>query len=274
MALGDYDNNNRKFYEPLVYATPYNVSNTDGVDPSALSFQFFRGMLKISISPMKSNTKPGDKQVFDHDNAASVWLTAVKAKMLLAEIENAQKNPDSTINGGVLAGEGLISFSSGKELGVTTPCLIIRKLNLDTGAVLTSYAYQFKTDYHYAIRNFDATTSDFMKIYYNDLEVDMFKSLLASYIKAISGSFAYATLYAMKYDIQKNNTKIGMIMDKLGIEKPEYNNSSRQSYSNSFFNRNEGSGSQAASQQSYMNAPESGDMQKSTYNDLMQDMPE
>lgn len=38
MALGNYnDNNNRRYYEPLVYS-PYGTSNTEGVDPSALSF--------------------------------------------------------------------------------------------------------------------------------------------------------------------------------------------------------------------------------------------
>ena len=75
MAFGDNnDNNSRKFYEPTVYSS-YGMSNTDGVDPSALNFQFSLGLLKITISPMKPGAKQGDKQLWDHDNAVSVWLT-------------------------------------------------------------------------------------------------------------------------------------------------------------------------------------------------------
>lgn len=273
MALGNYDNNSKKFYEPTVYASAYNYSNTDGVDPSALSFQYFRGLLKISISPKKPNAQPGDTQLFDHDNSAAVWLTATKAKMLLSEINEVLSNPDTILNGGVNAGEGLISFSSGKELGVASPCLIIRKLNMDTGEVITSYAYQFKTQYHYAIRNFDANTSDFSKIYYDNLEVEMFKSILEQYVISSSGANAYSTLYAFKYDIQKNNTKIGMIMDKLGIEKPDYNNGSKGNYgNNSFFNRSNNSQQQGSTQQQYMAPPETNTMQSSSYNDLMDDL--
>ena len=85
MALGDNyngnDNNKKKYYEPILYS-PYGTSNTDGVDPSALSYSFFNGLLKISIAPMKPGAQPGDRQLWDHDNAVSVWLTHVKARML------------------------------------------------------------------------------------------------------------------------------------------------------------------------------------------------
>ena len=99
MALGDNyngnDNNKKKYYEPILYS-PYGTSNTDGVDPSALSYSFFNGLLKISIAPMKPGAQPGDRQLWDHDNAVSVWLTHVKARMLHDEIIEIQNGCKST----------------------------------------------------------------------------------------------------------------------------------------------------------------------------------
>ena len=82
MALGDYsngDNNKKRYYEPTVNS-PFGTSNTDGIDPSALSYQFNLGMLKISIAPMLPSAKPGDRQLWDHSNEVSVWLTHIKAR--------------------------------------------------------------------------------------------------------------------------------------------------------------------------------------------------
>ena len=43
----------------------------------------------------------------------------------------------------------------------------------------------------------------------------------------------------MRYDIQKNNTKMELIMEKLGIEKPDYS-SNKTSQKGSFFSNNAG----------------------------------
>ena len=52
MALGNYnDNNNKRYSEPLVYSQ-FGTSNTEGEDPSALSFSFYNKMLKITITPL------------------------------------------------------------------------------------------------------------------------------------------------------------------------------------------------------------------------------
>lgn len=244
MALGDYnngDNNKKKYYEPIVYS-PYGTSNTDGVDPSALSYQFYNGMLKISISPMKPGAKPEDKQIWDHDNSTSVWLTHVKARMLHEEIKYVLAHPDEVNNGGVPTGsDGLVSFSSGKELGVSSPCLIIRKINPEDGAVLSVYAYQFKDKHYGAIRNFDPTApTEYDHINYPTLEIDALCDLLQSYYMSINGAYAYANMNAQKYDTNRTNTKIGLIMDKLGIESSaEYANKGGGN-NRSFFNSNSG----------------------------------
>lgn len=230
MALGD--ENKKKYYEPLVYS-PYGTSNTDGVDPSALSYQFYNGLLKISISPMLPNAKPGDRKLWDSDNQISVWLTQAKAKMFHDDILYLLDHIDECNNVGVASGaEGLISFSNGKELGVATPCLIIRKID-QNGNVIAVYAYQFKTDYYTTIRNFKPDDpSNYDKPTHPNLEIENLLTILDDYSKYISGACAYGVMNGMKYDIHKMNTKFSLIMDKLGIESPEYYNgrSSNVSY--------------------------------------------
>lgn len=244
MPLGDYnnnDNNKKKYYEPTLYS-PYGTSNTDGVDPSALSYSFFNGMLKITISPMKPGAKQGDKQLWDHDNAVSVWLTHVKARMLYNEIEQVMSDPDATDNAGVTTGnEGLISFSNGKEVGASHPCLIIRKVDQNDGSVTATYVYEFKTDHYWAVRNFDPQNpTQYDSHTYQYLEIDTLKSLLKEYYTSIGGAGAYANMYAQRFDANRINTKIGLIMDKLGIEQSaEYGNRGGGRNNQSFFNSNQ-----------------------------------
>ena len=240
MALGDYnrnDNNEKKGYEPILYS-PYNTSNRDGVDPSALSYQFYNGILKISISPMRPGAKPDDmKDVWDHENAGAIYLPHQKARMLIDEIKYVMEHPDEIYNGGVTAGNALVSFSTGKELGATAPCLIIRRIDPETGTPNSSYAYQFKTDHYFGIRNFDPQNpSGYTRRTYENLEIDMLLDILEDYSRGASGAYAYMNMYANRYDTSRMNTKIGLIMEKMGIEsKPEYSN--RRS-GGSFFNNN------------------------------------
>lgn len=237
MALGNSyeDNNEKKFYEPTVYSD-YRMSNTEGVDPSALSFSFYRGMLKIAISP-KKNT---EKIAFDHENNICVYLTHTKARMLAEEIKTLIANPNTMNNVGVTTGDGLISFSDGKELGINGYCLIIRKIDEQTGVATSSYAYEFKSDYHYSIRNFNDKSKNgtiFDKYFYNDLEVYQFITILEEYYKSATGAIAYSVIDQSKYNNSRMDTKIGLIAEKLGVE---FKSAGSRSVGNrnSFFNNN------------------------------------
>ena len=249
MALGDYsrnntDSNSKKTREPVVYSA-YGTSNVDGIDPSALSYQFYNGLLKISISPMKRGAKPGDSSLWDYDGGISIWLTHSKAYMLLQEIEYVLEHKDTCHNGGVFTRSGgLISFSSGKELGCTSPCLIIRTVD-SNGTITASYAYQFKNNYE-AIRNFDEK-SNFDRVEYPNIEIDELKTILKEYATSACGASAYAVINNNKYEANRTSTKLSMIMDKLGIESPSYNRGGQSS----FFNQ-----SRQQPNSSYMNPPE------------------
>lgn len=246
MSLGDFSNNsnynnNKKQYQPKVYSQ-YKMSNAEStVDATALSTSFWNSMLVLSISP-KKDTKDGSI-AFDHENAATIYLSHTKARLLYNEICIFLENPEQYLNVGVSSGSGLITISNGKEYGVNCPLLIISKVNPETGVIDSSYAYQFRQDYHYSIRNFDKNTSDFDKVYHNNLEIEQLKTLLMSYYEAMTGAMAYSVIDNMKYDISRINTKLDSCAEKLGVEyKGRGNGNSNNRTGGSIFDKSEGRG--------------------------------
>ena len=230
MALGNYDNNKKEYYTPTYYSQ-YGTGNEKGVDPSSLSYTFFNRMLKISISPLKLDN--GGKVAYDHDNADSIWLTHSKARMFYNEIKKVL-NGEIT-NGGVNSGdEGLIRFIDGKELGVNSYCLVINKIDSQSGQTNASYAYEFKTNHHYAIENFNPNDASHKKVIYKNLEVEQLLDMLKTYYEAMTGAVAYTVMDANRYETNRNNTKIDLIMSKLGVEYKS-GMASRQSTSRSYF---------------------------------------
>lgn len=236
MALGDtnYSGNNKsKFKEPEVFSC-YNMSNVEGVDPSAISFSFFRNLLKISISPKLAN--PTNDKMWDHENAVTVYLTHTKARMLAKEIENVLSG--EKFNGGVNTGtDGLISFSDGKEVGSNFYCLIIRKIDME-GKVLSTYVYEFKPEYHYGISNFNTSDSSHQKDYYDMLEIEQFKDLLNGYFNAMTNAVAYSVINNMRFDLSRINTKLNDIAEANGISYGNGGSYSKNS-NTSFFNNNQ-----------------------------------
>lgn len=243
MALGDSynygntDNNKKQYKSPEVYSA-YNTSNEAGVDPSALSYSFWNGFLKISIAPILKN--PTDKQKWDHKNASSVYLNHAVARILYKEANRVLRGEID--NGGSRAGTtGLITFSNGKEVGCDGPCLIIRSIESD-GTITATYVYEFKKGFYYGVSNFKADTSDFNKEYYDDIEVEEFLSILDQFATAMSKATAYTVIDEMKYDVSRNNTKLGLIAEALGVEfKGGDSSGSSSRGGSSYFDSNNGS---------------------------------
>lgn len=239
MALGNYDNNKKNQINVNVYSS-YKMSNTEGIDPSAINFTFCLNMLKISISPKK----PGDQIAFDHEKAIECFLTHTKAKMLSDEIKNMLKQPKGEIPSvSVSTGkDGLITFTDGRELGTNKYTLLLRKTD-ENGVPVSTYAYEFKTDYHFVIRNYDPEKpSAYDKVFHDNIEIDQFLILLDQYIKAATGAMAYFTLENSKYGQSRVNTKLDSIMEKLGIEIPNKGNYSRGTGGSSFFTNSQNTG--------------------------------
>lgn len=253
--LGDTYNNNKydrkANNDPTVYS-PYRFSNTDGIDPSQLSISFWNSTLKVAISPRK-NTSNGEP-AYDHDNAASIYLSHTKARILAEEIIAFKKGKINNVS--VDTPKGVISISNGKEFGVNSTFVVIRTFDLENNTVSSSYAYEFKKGFHYGIRNFDEKNlNDFEKIFYDEMELDQFLTVLTEYYKAMTGAMAFTVIDQMKYNNSRTQTKLDSIAMKLGIDWSNGGGSSRGGNS-SFFSNKEPQGSSAFKSGSYSNLQE------------------
>lgn len=221
--------------------SPYKMSNVEGIDPSALNFTFCLNMLKLSISPKK----PGDQIAFDHEKAIECFLTHGKAKMLSDEIKYMLSHKGEVHSVSVNTGrDGLVEFNDGISFGLDHPVLVLRKIGED-GKPVSNYAYEFKNDYHFNIRNYDPENpTNFDRVVHDQLEIDQFLTILDEYVKAITGAVAYSVLENGKFNQGRTDGKLNSIMEKLGVE---YNsNRGGANYSrnnNSFFNNNQGNAS-------------------------------
>lgn len=219
MSLGSQYSNKEKGKKQTsvnVYSG-FTFANADSeIDPTKLFPEFALGMLKLSILPRKIDSK-ADYPEYDRDAALSIWLSVYKAQLLLDDIRAFIADPTIGTSVGVDSGSGIICISDGKEFGYDNYCIVIRKINPDTGLPEISYAYQCKQHYHYTIRNYNSNTADFDKIYHDNLELEMFCTLLEQYIAAMTNAQAYALMEQMKYNNSRTQTKLDGIMEHLGI---------------------------------------------------------
>lgn len=229
-TLGNYNNNkNKENYQPSVYSR-YSFSNTESeIDATKLGATFWNGLLKLSIAPFNASTER-----FDYDNEGSIYLSPYKAKMFAEELKLFLNNKSEYNNMGVTSGKGIISISNGIELtGKVIPIIIIRIIT-DDGSVESEYVYEVKTDYHYAIRNFDEKTIKFDKVAYEDLEIIMLIDLLEEYCKSSSGAYAYSNIDQGRFNNSRINTKLDSICSELGIE---YGNGNKGKGNRSVFDK-------------------------------------
>lgn len=216
----NYDNNGK--YHPTVYS-PYKMSNVGGVDPSVITFDYWRHFLRVSIALCNNaneviNSNYSVRPQYDFKKACHIYLNLNNARIFYNEIKKYMENPDAYTNAGVPSGSGIITISNGAEFGADATCITIRLVGED-GKVSTSYVYQMKKDYFYSVRNYSADTGYFEKIVsdYNLMEVEQICDILKTYIESMTFATAYTVVDAMKYDTSRTNTKLDTIASKLGI---------------------------------------------------------
>ena len=236
MALGNmYNNNQKKDTSPSVYSY-YRMSNpTSSVDQTNLTFTYWKGLLKISIAPRKQTTD--DTIAFDYDAAISIHLSYTKASILANEIREFLSGTDKNIfNRGVSTPKGCIYICDGSEFKSKNPCLVI-KLVAEDGSILSSIAYEFNTNYHFSIRNFDEVTKNFDKEFnsYNTQEINELLAVLDTYVQSVTNATAYSVVDSLHYTHDRLSNNISAIAEKLGVETGKKSANSYSSKS-SFFN--------------------------------------
>ena len=232
MAMsGQYSKNDKNKSNGASHVTvfsPYTFANPEStVDQTKLASSFEMGMLKLKILPrVQDNSVSYVKYSKDEKEAGvAIYLTHTKALLLLKDAKAFFDDPTIATSVGVDSGladnQGLIQFSNGAEFGTTNTCLVIRRLSVDEngqGTITASYVYEFKTQSHYTIRNFDANTMEFDRIYHDDLEIEQFFILLDQYIKAQTNAVAFTVREQLNYQDYRINNKLDAVGEKLGIE--------------------------------------------------------
>ena len=209
-------NRGRTTYTPIKYINP-----ESNVDKTRISFEYWNSTLKIKITNRKDTGN--NDIVFDDTDSAVIFLTPDKARIFANVIKNFLKDPIKYNNSGVNTTKGVVTLNNGAQHGTTNPCLIIRQIDQTDGTVQKTYAYEFKTDYHYAITNLDASDTEirgFDKDFesYRNLEIEQILCMLENFINASTYAYAAAAGKANEYRENTMNNKIDAIMNKLGVE--------------------------------------------------------
>lgn len=252
MALGNTYNNNTgrdEPFSPTVYS-PYRLNNGESkLDPTCITFSFWKNSLKIGICPRRQTGNP-EEVSFDMDAGVFVHLNHTKARILAEELKRFIADPEGCSGCGVPSGkQGIITFHSGADFGCTNPVVCIRKVD-DTGHPDASFAYEIKAnDYYFSIRDYKEG-SDFSKEFesYRYLELYQILTLLEEYYKAQTQAIAATVAYQQCYPLDRIQTRLNAVAEKLGLE--IYNGGNRRggfSSNSNFFNRNNGNGGSSSS---------------------------
>lgn len=254
MSLGStYNNNQQNKQQPefSLYSN-YRMNNAESkIDATCITFRFWRTNLCIGIFPRKNTGN--DEVAFDMDNGITIYLSHTKARILKHELELFLKDPIAYNAVGVPSGQAAITISNGAEYGKDNPVLTIRKVS-ETGEVVSSFAYEFKRDYHFSIRNYDGKTYDQAYDDYQNIEIEQLISLLDEYCKASTGAIAFSVLDQRKYSHQRVENKIDAIASSLGVEIAKSGGNGQRKYNNTFFNSNNSNGGSSAGEASYTQA--------------------
>lgn len=209
MSLGEKFNNNEKKSYPTVYSN-YKMSNSEANEPTQLSFAFtFNGLLKIIIAPKKGMTEDGYVS-YDHENEAFAHISYTKAKILVKEIDRLLNNEAESI--AVDTKHGLLMINNNN--GIYS--LIIADIDPNTGLIMTSYSYEFKSSSK-AINNYNINNGDFSTYEYPYLELEMIKDLLEQYYLSTSNAVAYSVINANRFNEERNKNSLEAIKKQLNI---------------------------------------------------------
>lgn len=238
MSLGSPDNNKRNEKKLSLYS-PYGGANTESrVDPSRISFGYWNKLLKITITPMTGRNENGIPS-WDKANEISAFLTHKKARIFAAEIRKFLADPFTNPNVGVISNETLVSISSNEE-GINGTFLVLRKIDKETAAELSKYVYEFNTNTHSSVRNYDAKnplgfSTEFDS--YAMLEVEELLTLLDTYVEAMTYATAYSVLDASDFNYRRAMEYLTGCAQSLGVSTSGGSAETRSSSGTSIFNQ-------------------------------------
>lgn len=222
-------------YSPTVFGLTF-VNKLSSLDKTMLSFSMWKTTIKIALYPLieTSDGYADDQVKFDRKNGLAIYLTPKKAHIFAELIKMYKVDPASAAGKGVPAGQCLITIEDPSKTNTKNPCVVIRKINSDTGMVEQSYAYEVNDESSAIIDDYDPSTGqftkDFDKFRYHDL--DMIIIELEQYAQAMTNAQAFAITESLYPHLEK-------IASKLGVElASQYGNAGTYRNTSYFANNN------------------------------------
>lgn len=201
MALGNkgYNNNNDgENVDRLSVFSSYSLANLESpANKTKLEFRMWAGSLIVAISPKIDS---GDKIDFDRKNGGKVYLTHIKAKILLDSLVALQQGLVPTNSVAVDSGKNIIQIKKeGSRYDIS-----IFPFDPETGkAIDGGFTYETRTNFHYNIQGYEPSTGSFEKEYIDEIDIEMLKTQLHTYFEAQSMAMAYSVVY----QIDKQNNR-------------------------------------------------------------------
>ena len=261
MAFKPYNNNEKN----LTCSTFSNISFSNpesNIAQTKISIGYFNKVMKISIAARNNNGSNDNFATYDNDNAVSVYVSNIKARILYLLIQKLISDPD-THNVCVELKNGLIKVSDGSEYGSSSYCISISYAGED-GSV-NEIVYQTKSGFHTGAINY--SDGSYQTMAFDDIEINTFMMTLDEYYKASSYAIAAtvreANMYARDYEINL----IKSIAEKCGVQMGSGNNNAAK-FNNKTFLSNSGNNSNNVSSGSMI--PK--EYESSTFDDIAASM--
>lgn len=188
------------------------------VDKTMISFSMWKTTIKIAIYPLIESGDMSDDQVkYDKKNGQAIYLTPYKAYMFAGLLKEFLKNPAEIYGKGVPSGQNLITIedpndTNGLNKPGACPCIVVRKINGETGAVEASYAYEFNPNPYIVIESYDQKTAKFVKSVerFKELEPNLIIMQLEAYCQAMTNATAFTVADTLFPSLEKMAAKLGV----------------------------------------------------------------
>lgn len=259
MAFKSYNNNERQItnstYSGVSFSNPEsNIAKTK------ISISYFNKIMKISIALRNNAGSQDNFATYDNDNAVTVYVSNIKAKILSNMIDKLRTDKD-VHNVCIELKNGLMKISDGSEYGCQSPCISISYASED-GSV-HEIIYETKKGFHTAAYNY--ADDSYKTETFDDIELDTFQMCLEEYYKASSYAIAASVMEANMYKRNAEYELLRAVADKVGVQNNNGGNSAR------FNNKTFLSGNSSSSNSSNNNGEINGipkEYESSTFDDI------
>lgn len=222
--------------------------NEAGYEPTAISFQFWKEMLKIQIAPALPEEKRTASSRYDYSTGISVYLTADRARDLyngmaqFYEIYKSGNNPDKF---GVATKSGLVEIATGASLGVKAKersIFLVLYDNIDDETKTDVYI-TFEFQESKIIRNYNNATGKFDSDAANG-SFETFMYDIRVYCESTSGAIGHAVRWGCREDTHQTNQKWTALLKANGVKLDEFGRVAFER-KESPFNKSDGKGASA-----------------------------